>query len=53
MLNVYGLKRKKSMLMAMAEQNDSEFNEVLQAAVKGVNKLLEERGAPTRPPTAG
>lgn len=53
MMNVYGLKRKKAMLMAMAEQNDSQLNEIIQTAVKSINKLLEERGAPTRPPTAG
>lgn len=53
MMNTYGLKRKKGMLIAMADPKDAEFNAVIQEAVKGINRLLEARSASGSPPAAG
>lgn len=43
MLNVYGLNRKKAVLMRLADKNDPKVNEILQDAVKKLNRVIEER----------
>ena len=43
MLTNMGLRRKKSGLIRLAEPQDKEFNEIIQEAVKSLNRLLQSR----------